>query len=142
MDNSFLLIHTNAIFLKSLSSFSVISLLDSVVRPFRAMIFISLIPVTKSFLCLKYSRISRFILLRATAFPTFLDTVIPIRLCCPVPSRTAAIKEPVRIFFPCFESFKNWNLFRILTSLGKLFNTSLSGTKQWSVFFCLWPVWH
>lgn len=81
MDNSFLLIYANAIFLKSISICSEISLLDSVVRPFRPMIFMSLIPGMESFLCLKYSRISRFILFRATAFPTFLDTVIPMRLC-------------------------------------------------------------
>ncbi len=86
------MIYSNAILVKSLSSFSIICRLDSVVRPFLAMIFMSLIPVIESFLCLKYSLIIRFILLRSTAFPTFLDTVIPIRLLFSVPSRTAAIK--------------------------------------------------
>ena len=119
MVNSCLLIHANASLLKSLSSFSLICLLDSVARPFRAIMLISLFPGTESFLCLKYSRISRFILLRATAFPTFLDTVIPMRLCLPVPSRTAAIKQPVRIFLPCFESCKNRLRFRSRLSLGK-----------------------
>ncbi len=141
MDNSCLLIHANAIFKKSLSSFSIICLLDSVFRPFRAIIFISLMPGTEFFLCLKYSRISRFILLRATAFPTFLDTVIPMRLCLPVPSRTAAIKKPVRIFFPCFESVKNWLLFRSRISLGKekLFNTSVDKLYRGQSFSAFGP---
>lgn len=80
MMNSFFIGYTKAIFVKSLSSFSIICLLDSVVRPFFAMMFVSLGPDIVSLLCLKYSLISLFILLRVTAFPTFFDTVMPIRL--------------------------------------------------------------
>jgi len=92
MDNIGLLIYVDAIFSKSLLSFSLICLLDSVVRPFLAIMLMSFVPDTKFFLCLKYSLTSLFILLRATAFPTFLDTVIPIRLFFSVPFETAAIK--------------------------------------------------
>ena len=60
-----------------LSSFSIICLLDSVVRPFLAMIFISFGPEIFSLLCLKYSLIILFILLRSTAFPTFFDATKP-----------------------------------------------------------------
>ena len=92
MVNSCLLIYVNGIFSKSLLSFSLICLLDSVVRPLRAIMLMSFVPGKKFFLCLKFSLISLFILLRATAFPTFFDTVIPIRLFFSVPLETAAIK--------------------------------------------------
>ena len=136
--NSFSIIYTNTIFLKSLSSFSIIRLLDSVVRPFLAMILISFGPEIFSLLCLKYSLIILFILLRSTAFPTFFDTVMPIRLFS-VPWSTIPIKQSVCTLLPCFESVKNWGLFKSLIFFGKqkLLNKSLYYTLRLFLPFAL-----
>lgn len=96
-----------SIFKKSLSSFSMISRLDSEVRPFLAMILMSAGFEILSLLCLKYSLIILLILFRSTAFPIFFDIVIPMRLFWVFPLHTMAKKKSEYTLFPCFESVKN-----------------------------------
>ena len=65
---------------------------DRLTASFFAMIFISQFPVFLCLLSRKYSRVKRLILLRTTAFPTFLETVIPRRVLSILPGAKTAIK--------------------------------------------------
>lgn len=65
---------------------------DRLTASFFAMIFISKFPVFLCLLSRKYSRVKRLILLRTTAFPTFLETVIPRRVLSVLAGAKTAIK--------------------------------------------------
>ena len=92
---------------------------DRLTASFFAMIFISQLPVFLYLLSRKYSRVKRLILLRTTAFPTFLETVIPKR----VLSVLHGAKITIKCLFCCCLPFavnlrKSWR-FNSLSALVK-----------------------
>lgn len=74
---------------------------------FLAIIFISQYPLIKCWFNLKCSRTNRLTLLRVTADPTFLETVIPIRVLSKDPGKKMTIKFLVYIFLPFSDNLIN-----------------------------------
>jgi hypothetical protein len=92
---------------------------DRLTASFFAMMFISKTPVFLCLLSRKYSRIKRLILLRTTAFPTFLETVIPRRVLSVLPGAKTARKLLFWHCLPFAANLKKSGRFNSLSALVK-----------------------
>lgn len=88
----------------------------------------------------KYSRVSRLILLRIAAFPTFLTTVTPRRDLWNRPGENIAIKYLFWIFFPKLDNLRNSERFNSLSALVKK-KRKRNSSVHFAVFLYLffWP---